>query len=93
MSDNYTKSGKETAERSPGNHIHTVNKKRSDTTQPNHRPATATFIVVVSVVSIEVVSKALLALGLTPPIRSVADFGGVNSLAGFIHGVKTEVRS
>ena len=93
MWDNSTKSGKESAERDAGNGFHSANKQPADTTQPNRRPATATFIVAVSVEAVAVVSKAWLALGTLPPIRSVADFGGVYEQNRFIRTVKIPVRS
>lgn len=84
---------KETAERSPGNRFHTPNKKKADTTRPNNRPATATFIVLVSVGTVAVVSKCSLLVSIPTPIRSVADFGVVNEQSSFIRGVKTVLRS
>lgn len=91
MSNDYIIGGEETRDRSPTNSIHGMNKQESNMFLNLHQPTTATFMVGSVFGVVEVVCAVSLLVGISPPIRSVADFGGVNSLSGFIHGVKTGV--
>lgn len=91
MRDNYIEDGEETAERSARSRVHGVNKQESNMSPSLHQPTAATFMVGSVFGVVEVVCAVSLLVGISPPIRSIADFGGVNSLSGFIHAVKTEV--
>lgn len=66
--------GQDSSGTNPENAFHGVNKEKEKTMTTKHEDETDTFITKLGIGCVEVVNKAALAWGITPPIRSESGF-------------------